>query len=123
MKNSRFLQIISMHVAAGMSIRDAAKLAKCSESNAYTLSRSDEFRNAVSRLRTEITFEAVGKLTSGCTEAIDTLRELLSQDNEPNIRLNASKAILNALPPLSELSELRSRVDGIERQASLRIVR
>jgi tetrahydromethanopterin S-methyltransferase subunit G len=32
------------------------------------------------------------------------------------VRLNASKAILNALAPLTELNELRSRLDELEKQ-------
>ena len=124
MTNSRFLPILAGHHAAGMSIRDAAKAANCSEKTAYTLAGTAEFKSRVSEIRTQFTAEAVGKLTSAATEAVDTLRSLLEATNEPSVRLNAAKAILANLGPLAELHELRARIDRIESQGTmLRVAR
>ena len=120
---SRIFEPLAASVAGGCSIKASAAIVKCSEQAAYNISATTEFRNRVSEIRTEFTAEAVGKLTAATTEAVDTLRELLSQENEPSVRLNASKAILNAVGPMSDLGELRARVDSIERQAQLRVAR
>lgn len=115
---SKFFEPLAVNVAAGSSIKAAASMAGCSTQTAYNISATAEFRKRVSDIRTELTTEAVGKLAAACTEAVDTMRELLKPANEAAVRLNASKAILNALTPLSEHSELRARIDQIEEQAN-----
>ncbi len=112
--NGRFFELLSIAVAGGTSVRSACVEIGCSESHAYTLSSSPEFKSRVAALRTEITAEPVGRLTSGASQAVDTLVALLDVTSEPSIRLQASKAILAALSPLSELGELRARMDAIE---------
>lgn len=59
---------------------------------------------------------AVGRLSSAASQAVDTLVQLLSPHNKPSVRLNAAKAILLQLGPLSELGELRARIDRLERR-------
>jgi hypothetical protein len=73
-------------------------------------------KTRVSQLRSLITNEAVGLITTAAARASATLTSLLDEANEPSVRLNASKAILNALAPLTELNELRSRLDELEKQ-------
>lgn len=114
MKKSKFFEPLALRVAAGLSIKAAADVAKCSTQTAYNLSSSPEFRYRVCEIRSEVTTEAVGKLANAASQAVDTLVELMDVANEPSIRLNASKAILAALPGLSEFGELRRRVDEIE---------
>ncbi len=113
--NGRFFALLAAGVACGKTIRSAAEEIDCSERQAYRISALPEFKSRVSELRSEITSEAVGKLTSAATQAADTMTELLSPTNEPSVRLNASKAILNALGPISDLGELRSRIEALER--------
>jgi len=121
---SKFFEPLAVSVAGGSSIKAGAVNVGCSLQSAYNISATAEFRQRVSEIRTELTTEAVGKLTSACTAAVDTLRELLGPENEPNIRLNASKAILASVGPMSESGELRARIDAIESQGtSLRIAR
>jgi HEAT repeat protein len=60
-------------------------------------------------------------LNEGASKAVATLIELLSQENEPQVRLNASKAILGALGGITELGELRQRIDDIENRSPMRI--
>jgi hypothetical protein len=123
MKNSRFLPILAASVAAGSSIRDAAQAAGCSESNAYTISRTTEFREQVASIRNEAIAAAVGVLSSAATLAAQTLVALLSEDNEAKDRLAAARLILANLGPVSEIGELRERITKIESQASLRIAK
>ena len=120
---SKYLESIAVLVAAGSSIKAASETAGCSLQTAYNISATPEFRQRVSEIRAQLTTEAVGRLTSAATQAVDTLMELLTAEHEPNIRLNAAKAILNTVAPFSEHCELRERIAKIESQASLRIAK
>lgn len=111
---SKFFEPLALRVAAGLSIKAAADVVKCSTQTAYNISASPEFRSRVSEIRSEVTTEAVGRLANAASQAVDTLVELLDRSNDPSIRLNASKAILAALPTMTEFGELRSRIDAIE---------
>ena len=118
---SKFFESLAMSVASGSTVRDAAKAASCSDSQAYRICSDDEFRSRVSAIRSELTAQAVGLLTQAATKAAATLVELLSEKYEPAVRLNASKAILLQLGPLTELGELRARIDKIE-AVKLRVI-
>ena len=111
---SKFFESLAMSIASGSTIRAASKVAGCSESQAYRICSTQEFRSRVSEIRTEITSQAVGQLTDAAVLAVATIVSLLGEANEPAVRLNAAKAILANLGPLSELGELRSRLDALE---------
>ena len=113
-KESKFFEALATSIASGETIKASAVLAKCSESQAYRICATTDFRSRVAAIRSEITLQAVGILTEGATKAAATLVSLLGPKNEPSVRLNASKAILSQLGPLSELGELRARLDRIE---------
>ena len=113
-KASKFLEPLAVAVAGGSSIRDAAEAVHCSPQTAYNISATTEFKNRVNEIRTQSTIQAVGKLTLAANKAVDTLVSLLSESNEPSVRLNASKAILGSLGPISEFAELRARIDQLE---------
>lgn len=112
--SGQFFESLALSVAQGLTVKAATEIARCSESHGYRLSRTESFKQRVSELRSEITSEALGKLTRAATTAVDTLVELMGAENEPPVRMNAAKAILANLGPLSELSELRSRLEAIE---------
>ena len=120
-RNSKFIEPLAIAVAGGSSIRAAAAACKCAESTAYHLSCDPSFRLRVHSLRSEATFAAVGQLSVAASRAVSTLCELLDVTNEPSVRLNASKAILVALGPLTDQFEIRQRLDAVERAAQLRI--
>jgi hypothetical protein len=61
-----------------------------------------------------MTNAAVGELSAAASEAVTTIRSLLNAENEAAVRLNAAKAILTQLGPLSELGELRQRLEALE---------
>ena len=112
--DGRFWQVLAVAVAAGSSVKAAAESCSCSERQGYRISATPEFKSRVSAIRAEMTSQAVGELSAAASEAVATIRELLASTNEPSVRLNAAKAILNALGPMSELGELRSRLDALE---------
>ena len=113
---SKFFEPLAVAVAGGSSIKAAAVVVGCSEQTAYNISATPEFRQRVSEIRSEITTEAVGRLTIASTKAVDTLSELLNPEHEDSVRLQASKAVLTLLGPISETSELRARLDRLEKQ-------
>lgn len=111
---SKFLEPLAMAVASGNSIKAACEIVVCSIQTGYNLSCTDVFKARVSAIRSEITEQSVGKLTDASVLAVSTIISLLGPANEPSVRLNAAKAILANLGPLSELGELRARIDRIE---------
>jgi len=114
-KKSKFAENLAVRVAAGSSIRDAAVAVGCAESTAYNVSSTIDFRRRVGELRAAMTDAAVGELAAGAAEAVATLRQLLDKANDPPQRIAAAKAILAALGPVTELSEIRRRLDEIEK--------
>jgi len=118
---SKYKELLAVQVANGSSLKDGAKTIGCSASHAYHLSLDPEFRDTVSRLRSEATNAAVGRLSMAASLAVDTLVSLLGAE-EPKDRLAAAKSILSALAPLSEFGELRARIADLEK-TQLRIAR
>ena len=112
--DGKFSELLAVQVAAGVSIKKAASIVGCSLSHAYHFSSDPVFSSRVAALRSESIAGAVGKLSNAASLAVDTLVELLDPEYEPSVRMNAAKAILLQLSPLSEFGELRQRIDRIE---------
>jgi len=122
-KKSKYLQILATSVASGLSVRDASRIAGCTESTAYSISCLDEFRDEVRRLKTEAVERAVSILSHNATKASQALVKLLDSADE-KIVLAASSKLLDRVGPMQELHELRARIDAIESQgAGLRVAR
>ena len=117
MKKSKYLPILSSSVASGMSVRDAAGIAGCTESTAYSISCTDDFGSEVNRLRTAAVEQAVSILTSNATAACNSLVKLLNSQDE-KIVLAASAKLLGSVGPFTEQHELRTRVNVIESQGT-----
>jgi hypothetical protein len=111
--NGRF-ESMALALATGSSIKAASQSVGISVRQGYRIASSDKMRSRIGELRSQITNEAVGLITTAATKAAATLVSLLDEANEPSTRLNASKTILNALAPISELAELRARIDQLE---------
>jgi hypothetical protein len=71
-------------------------------------------KTRVASIRTEVASSTVGVLTLAASEAAAALRELLDASNPPAVRLNSAKCILTSLSSISELGELRARIDRLE---------
>ena len=113
-RSGRFFELLATAAASGSTIKSAAEACGCSERQAYRIAGSPEFRQRVSEVRSEMTSAAVGELSAAASEAVSTIRQLLGPANEPAIRLSAAKAVLTQLGPVSELAELRARLDALE---------
>ncbi len=119
--NGRFFGSLAELVATGSSVKSAAEQIGCSERHAYRIAARPDFRRQVSTIRSAAVNTAVGSLSLATLEAVSTLRDLMGENSEPNIRLNAAKAVLIAIGPLTELGDIRQRLDAVEQQTVLKI--
>jgi transposase-like protein len=114
MANSGKFENLALLLASGSSIKNASQQLGIGARTAYRISASDKMKNRVSQLRTEVASSTVGTLTLAASEAAAALRELLDSSNPPAVRLNSAKAVLASLSAISELGELRARIDALE---------
>jgi hypothetical protein len=103
-------------LAAGQTVRDAAKASGIGERTATRRVADAEFRGRIETLRAEMLQRAMGKITDGMTSAADTLCKLL-EDPDPKVRLGAAKMLLELGCRLRETVELESRIAELEREA------
>ena len=121
-KQSKFLEPLAAQVASGSSIKTSAEVVGCSIQTAYNLSATTEFKTRVASIRSEVASSTVGTLTLAASEAAAALRSLLDSSNPPAVRLNSAKAVLASLSSISELGELRARLDRLEQSSTLKVV-
>jgi hypothetical protein len=112
-KFGRHFELLSALVASGHTVRDACKSMKLSESRAYHISQTPEFKTRVSELRTAAVEHALGKLSDLACNAVDSIGGLLSSQDE-NVRLRAAQAVLDRFAKLSEQVDLRQRIEALE---------
>ena len=114
-RKSKYLEPLAASVASGKSVKDAAVDAGCSDSQAYRVTKTDDFRARVSEIRTATTDEIVGLLSSAATSAVGVLKELMEDgDQKGAVRVAAAKAVIASVGPAMDLHELRSRIDALE---------
>jgi len=107
---------LALLLASGTSIKSAAVQLGIGARTAYRIAASDKMKTRVASIRTEVASSTVGTLTLAASEAASTLRSLLDESNPPAVRLNAAKAVLASLSAISELGELRARIDALEKK-------
>lgn len=107
-------KLLALHLAAGKPIVDAAREAGVSESTAHRLLRTPRFVARVRRVQGQTRNRVVGRLTDACTAAVDTLLALLADDQPPNARLGAARAILEHAGRMTETVELECRIGELE---------
>ena len=114
-ENSKFIEPLAVRIAMGATVRDAASEIGCSESHANRLATEPQVRRRVSQLRSAAIDRAVGILGSAAGEAVTALRSIVNDASQkPSDRIAAARAILSTVAPISELAELRDRVDQLE---------
>lgn len=114
MATSGKFESLALLLASGTSIKAASVQLGIGARTAYRIAASDKMKTRVASIRSEVASSTVGTLTQAASEAASTLRELLDSSNAPAVRLNSAKSILAALQPISELGELRKRIDALE---------
>ena len=105
---------LALLLASGTSVKAAAQQLGIGARTAYRIASSDKMKTRVASIRSEVASSTVGTLTLAASEAAAALRELLDPSNAPAVRLNACKAVLASLSAISELGELRARIDALE---------
>lgn len=113
-------EILAVAVASGQSIKSAAESMKMSLPRAYHVAGSQLFKTRVSEIRQAALDEAVGKLNEAANKAVAALVSVLDT-GEDRDRIVAAKAVLSLLPGLSELGEIRTRLDRLERGNQARV--
>ena len=105
---------LALLLASGTSIKSAAVQLGIGSRTAYRIAASDKMKTRVASIRSEVASSTVGTLTLAASEAASALRSLLDPSNPPAVRLNSAKSILASLASISELGELRARIDRLE---------
>ena len=116
MATSGKFESLALLLASGSSIKAASQQLGIGSRTAYRIAASDKMKTRVASIRSEVASSTVGTLTLAASEAASTLRSLLDASNPPMVRLNACKSILASLSAISELGELRARIDALEKK-------
>jgi hypothetical protein len=104
---------LAVSLAAGQTLREAAKAAGVSERTATNRWAEPGFKARVCTLRAEAVSRALGRLSETMTTAADTLAALLS-DQDARVRLGAARAVIELGVRLREGVELEQRITELE---------
>jgi hypothetical protein len=107
-------ELLLAALASGSSVEQAAQAACVSIRTAYRRLANPEFAGRLTQARDELLLAALGELVGCATEAVATLRELLSAPDD-RIRLAAAKSTLEQLLRLRETLTLSQRMATLER--------
>ncbi len=104
-------------VAAGHTLKAAAKHAGMSERTAARRAAEPSFRRALRAARSRATERAADSLTQACTAAARVMRATL-KDEDARTRLSAAQAILRAAAAARQLADIDARLRRLERKTS-----
>ena len=82
------------------------------------LADDTNFVAAYQRARTEAMRQATARLQATAGDAVDTLRELLTLKDRPDLRARVALGILAAASKAEELDNLAARLEAVERLAA-----
>jgi hypothetical protein len=103
-------------LAAGQTVRDAARAAGIGERTATRRLTDPSFRRRLVELRADMVNRALGKIADGMSDAAATLRKLLKAKGE-SVRLGACRAMLELGVKLRESVDLEERFALLEGRA------
>lgn len=106
--------VLALNLALGVSVKDAADRAGVSERTAHRVSKKPAFVRRLRRIQGDMRERIVGRLTDACTDAVQTLRDLLGAESPATARLGAARAILEHAGRLAEMVQLESRIAALE---------
>lgn len=106
-------ELLAARLAAGATIRDAARELGIGEKTAHRRLADPAFKARVAELRQEMTTRAVGRLADRMADAADVLGELLKSVNE-GTRLKAAVALLDQGLKAVAIADVQSRLTAIE---------
>ncbi len=110
-------EALAVALAAGSTVVAAAAKVGISNSHAYRLSKSSAVQARVSEIRAASTSAAVGMLCDASRQAVAVLVAIMANtESKDGDRIRAASVVLATVGPMSELGELRQRLDAIEAQ-------
>jgi hypothetical protein len=116
-KMGKYAEPLATALAAGCSIGEAIARAGVSSTHGYRRARTPEVRRRVAELRASAASATVGLLTAASSQAVRVLSEIMGNaESKDSDRIAAARAVLSMIGPMSELGELRSRLDQLEAQ-------
>ena len=105
---------LSVLLASGKTVRDAAAETGISESTAFRRLTDPEFGQQLIQARAVLWDGALAQLTNLSGKAVATLGELLDSDSDP-VRLQAAKSVLELGTKLREAVDFDLRLLQVER--------
>jgi hypothetical protein len=114
-KEARADALLLTALAAGATVRDAARRAGVSERTAHRRLADPAFRQRVTEARAGMVERALGQLADGSSEAVGTLRKLLKAKADP-VKLSAARTILEMGNKLRESVELTQGIAALEQR-------
>jgi hypothetical protein len=112
-------ELLLSALAGGSTVEEAADRAGVSSRTAYRRLADPWFARRLAQARDELISSALGQLVESASEAVETLRALLSASDE-RVRLAAAKTTLDQLLRLRETLTLSQRLAALERAVQKR---
>jgi hypothetical protein len=105
----------ALSLASGSTEAEAAALANCSARTLRVwLTSSPNFGRRIGQLRSEMTAQALGRLTAAMSRAADALDQLVTGAESETVRLGACRAVLELAIKIRESTELEERIRALE---------
>ena len=99
------------------SIPEAAKVVGIGERTLWRWLKDDDFKKEYQEARNQIVIQAIAQVQDGLTEAVKTLRKIMTNDDAPaSARVSAAKAMLDIGVKSIDVEDLETRISHIEQQ-------
>ena len=102
------------HLVGARSFEEGCRKARIGKTTLYQWLKDDAFKSELERHREEVIREALERLKTSVTRAVDGLIAL-SEDKEKGVRLRAIEKILDLFFKTREQEEIEGRLEKIER--------
>jgi hypothetical protein len=102
-------------------VKEAAEMVKINPATLYKWMALPEFEEAYRKARHRAMGEAIARLQQASSEAVDTLRDVMGdQEATPASRVTAARAVLELGMRGTEIEVIEVRLQQLEEQAGLR---
>lgn len=108
---------LALAIASGLPIKDAAASAGVSHRTAHRRLNDAPFAARVAELRREMVSQAVARLASYASSAVEVLHGIAEEGESDSVRVQAAKALLSLMPSLRDHAELEDRIRALEEVA------
>ena len=112
------METAAVALAAGHTLEQASKASGAGVTTLKTWQSLPAFVARVRELRAELTGHVLGRVARGMLTAVDTLEHLCANGETETTQLRAAEAMLTHGTALTEVADLRVRLDALERQST-----